>query len=170
MIEQYFEEDNVALVGIKDNGVSLTFECSCPNWEQNQFITLSDLGVASTLGLKPKDYSREDFLEEVRKLFPIPLAPYLYYVKEWEFPIPEEWIEQARIHVSLAKQNKKFSTIDAKYLLDIEPPLYAYCLLQEIISEYAKTGINSIPSDLSNLSKDPKKFFTPDILYIRRSI
>lgn len=164
MIEKYFAENDVSLESMRDNGVSFTFVCNHPSWEEPKTLTLSDLAVASVYGLNPKDYSRENFCKEVERLFPVSM-PLAYNIEEKMFPIPMEWKESAKSHILSAKESRLFNSIDASYILSIEPPLYAYYLLREVIDAY---GLEMVPTDLVSLLNNPDAIFSEKILYVRR--
>ena len=163
MIEKYFTDDSVQVKEVVDNKVSITFVCFTPSDGKTTSITLSDLGIAKALGLDPKNYSREDFISTVTKSFPVAYGR--YYTPVSEFPLPSEWQEDSKEHIANSLKNKMFFAIDASYIQAIEPPLYALCLLRDVLSTYE--GLPSkesyCPSDLMNLANNPAMLFEDKI-------
>lgn len=159
MIEKYFTEKDVEVKDIKDTGTSLAITCTCPDWAEDKTITLSDLGTAKALGMEPKDYSREEFIEAVKKSFSVKFDT--YFIPEWEFPIPVEWKEAAKEHIEGSKKDGMFFAIDSGYIKGEEPPLFAFQLLKEVEDTYrglpAKDAF--IPSSISNLIANPGSLF-----------
>ena len=163
MLEKYFTDDSVQVKDIVDNMVSLTFHCFTQSDGKTTPITLSDLGIARALGLDPKNYSREEFISTVSKSFPVAYGR--YYIPLSEFPLPVEWMADAREHIENSLKNKMFFAIDASYIRSLEPPLYALCLLKEVIATY--NGLPSkesfCPSDLNALASNPGVLFEDKI-------
>lgn len=166
MIEKYFPEEDTILEDVKDNQISLTFICSNPDWDTNKQITLSDLGVARVYGMDMKAFSREAFVDEVKKLFPLRFN--YYPIKDWEFPIPYEWKDDALLCIKTLKDNRLFNGITPSYTLDFEPPLYGLYLLKKIVEDY-ETNPNEEgkivlpPSNFVDLLKHPGEFFKTEV-------
>ncbi len=163
MIEKYFTDDSVQVKEVVDNMVSLTFHCFTPSDGKTTPITLSDLGIARALGLDPKNYSREEFIATVSKSFPVAYGR--YYIPDSEFPLPEEWAADAKGHIENSLKNKMFFAIDASYIRGLEPPLYAVCLLKEVIATYSNLPSKEsfCPSDLDALASNPGVLFEDKI-------
>lgn len=172
MIEKYFSEEDAILVSVADNGTSISITCSCPDWSQSQrrIITVSDIGLGKALGIDLKDYTREGFIEEIKTAFPVRLQG-LYKVPDWELPIPEEWRDMAKRHITSLKEQRMFYTVDAEYIRNQDPPLFAYTLLTEIEDEYQRnmskdSRASHFPSDLGSLLKNPEVLFKPEIIHV----
>lgn len=174
MIEKYFPEEGTRLVDAIDNLTSITFICANPSWgvkengefmDQKRNVTLSDIGVARVFGLDMKSFQRKEFINQVRELFPYKFS--FYRVKDWEFPIPAEWLENAEIYVKAAKENRMFNSIDEDVIKSQEPPLYGWCLLNMVIRTYSRLSPESkvIPEDLINLKEHPEKIFQNTSLF-----
>lgn len=159
MIEKYFTEQDIKLESVRDNGTSLTFTFSCPGWTKEKQLTISDLGIAKIRCLDPKDFTREDFVSELARQFM--LKSNVYPFPDWEFPIPLEWKQSATLHVKSLMESKAFPYIGPSYFLDMDLPLFALCLLQEIKYTYdtGKVGTATMPDDLQNLLNNPNLLF-----------
>lgn len=166
MIEKYFE-DGTELISVKDNGTTLSFTCSNPNWNKEETISLSDIGIARVFGIDMKQYTREEFLQEVAEMFPAKIGR--YKIPDWNFPIPLEWKDNIISYLESAKQNKIFNAIDVSTLREQNPALYRYALLQAIIKTYHKYSPESkaIPSDLLAAQNDPSILFTEEVYFTK---
>ena len=165
MIEKYFAEKNATLVKVTDNGTSISFEVTCPDWGTNRIVTLSDIGVGQVLGLSLKDFTREDFIKEVESIFPLTFES-AYNVPDWEFPCPQEWVESINLHIETLKKQRILASIDGPYIEGLEPPLFGLYFLKGLENEY---GNKNIPASLQRLYFNPELLFETEKVYLGRS-
>lgn len=168
MIEKYFVPRDMQLAEVRDNGTSLTFVCFQPgNTDESgkeilESVTLSDLGLARAYGINPKEHQRSEFVSYLAELFPFRFGQYL--VKDWELPIPEEWVENAASYIKSMHDKRIFNTIGGSSLKYLSPPLYRWVVLNATIRMYPTFSPDSkaIPSDLVLFKENPEKLLSDE--------
>lgn len=147
----------------KDNGTSITFNCYEPGDIDDdgnlkiQPVTLSDLGLARAYGINPKEYQRSEFVSQIVEMFPMRFGQYM--VRDWELPIPEEWVVSAASYIKSMKDRRIFNSIDGSTLKYLDPPLYRWVVLNATLRKYPEYSPESlvIPSDLLIYKEHPEQ-------------